>query len=303
MKISGYYNALKLIIRNYFGFSLREANGFIVLILLMVFLLTIPFFISIFLSNDEEIKVEINTLKKFEKPTKQTPEPVAIEETPFIQKKLFNFNPNVTSIKSLNDLGISQKTVLRIDNFRKKGGKFKIKTDLLKIYGFDTLLYQQLEPYIQLPENISKEIKTEEKEYLKPTVEKVLIDINKADSAEWTKLKGIGPAFASRIIKYRNKLGGFYAKKQLLEVYGLDEEKYNLIEPFLEESELVNTISINTVTYEELSAHPYINRNLAKVILNYKDAHGNFSNTDDLKKIKILTSETLDKIAPYLDFK
>lgn len=49
------------------------------------------------------------------------------------------------------------------------------------------------------------------------------IDVNKADSAGFEKLYGIGPKLASRIVKYREWLGGFTHVEQVKEVYGIAE--------------------------------------------------------------------------------
>lgn len=302
MKISEYYNALKLIIRNYFGFTLREANGFVIIVLLILVLLFIPFLLQLFLTNKSDSLAYELTIIEAEKKIQTTTDSI-MESVP-VAKEFFNFDPNQTSVKSLNDLGINQKVALRIDNFRKKGGKFRLKKDLLKIYGFDSVLFQNLLPYIQLPDSITYTNKWQKTESV-PTpksFQKLVIDINLADSAQLVQLNGIGATFASRIIKYRTKLGGFYAAEQLKEVYGLDSLKFEQISPNITCNADFHYLNINTITFEELSNHPYIKRNLAKVIISYRDAHGNFKNEDDLKKIKILTSETIAKVAPYIKY-
>src|SRR3569833_3197280 len=60
----------------------------------------------------------------------------------------------------------------------------------------------------------------------KKAASNVVIELNSADSAKLTELKGIGPSFARRIINYRNRLGGFINKEQLKEVYGMDDDRY-----------------------------------------------------------------------------
>ena len=46
------------------------------------------------------------------------------------------------------------------------------------------------------------------------------MDLNTADSTTLMALKGIGPVFSVRIVKYRELLGGYYETAQLQEVYG-----------------------------------------------------------------------------------
>ena len=72
------------------------------------------------------------------------------------------------------------------------------------------------------------------------------LDVNKCDSALLESLPGIGPVLASRIIKYRNLLGGFAYVTQLREVYGLPEETYGMISGKLfADSSAVRKINVN----------------------------------------------------------
>lgn len=59
----------------------------------------------------------------------------------------------------------------------------------------------------------------------------VHIELNGADSASLRRVRGIGPVFAARIIKYRNAIGGFEEKSDLKQVYGVGEEEYANIAP------------------------------------------------------------------------
>lgn len=62
-------------------------------------------------------------------------------------------------------------------------------------------------------------------------VKQISIDINKADSIQFTQLYGIGKVFSSRIVRYRSWLGGFHSKEQLEEVYGIDSNLLARISP------------------------------------------------------------------------
>lgn len=61
----------------------------------------------------------------------------------------------------------------------------------------------------------------------------VRIDINRADTSEWKRLRGIGSVLSKRIVKYRDKCGGFKSVEQLRKIYGLSEETYQSILPHL----------------------------------------------------------------------
>lgn len=142
------------------------------------------------------------------------------------------------------------------------------------------------------------------KEYLSNTAQnnKIIqvIDLNAADSLALVSLNGIGPVFAARIIKYRALLGGFYKKEQLKEVYGFDEEKYNLVAPHVAVKLPVVKINLNTCTFKELNKHPYIEYEVTKAIFNLKKKLGKFQSVEEIKQVDLVSEELYNKIAPYL---
>ena len=156
-----------------------------------------------------------------------------------------------------------------------------------------------LEPYISLP--ISRETRKsfENKKFEKKEVAKV--ELNSADTAALRKIRGIGPAFSMRIVKYRNLLGGFVNINQLKEVKGIDSLKYAEISPYMFVNPyIIRKININTVTFEELKKHPYFGYNISLSIINYRKQHGDYTSITDLKKLALITDEVYNRIAPYL---
>lgn len=127
--------------------------------------------------------------------------------------------------------------------------------------------------------------------------------LNLADSAGWEHLPGIGPVLASRIVKYRDRLGGFHSPEQLREVYGIEDSVIERIIPLVQTgNEQLNKIDINQISLDELRRHPYLKWEFAKAIIRYREAHGKFQNADQLKEIWNLPIEVLEKIRPYLSF-
>ena len=222
---------------------------------------------------------------------------------------LFDFDPNTASEEVLKKLGLQKKIINTIANFRKVV-PFAEAADFAKVYGLKKQDFERLAPYIKIAKEdeeeevqnktIIKEHKStqEYKQVWKPS----MVNINTAGPEEWEDLRGIGPVFSKRIVKFRDKLGGFHSKNQVRETYGMTDSLYTAIEPYLAISSTGKKIDINNATLEELKAHPYFNWKQAKVLVNYRKHHGPFKDTTDLVKVKVISKEALEKIVPYLEF-
>lgn len=161
----------------------------------------------------------------------------------------FRFNPNVVSVNDLRRLGFSLKQAESIDNYRKKGGRFRRKEDFAKSYVVADSVYRRLEKYIDIP----------------------LLDINRADSAEFDALPGIGGYFAAKMVEYRSRLGGYSCKEQLMEIYHLDNEKYSRFSDLITVGEPA-PFRLWTMPADSLKLHPYIrNWKIANAIVLYRD--------------------------------
>ena len=129
----------------------------------------------------------------------------------------------------------------------------------------------------------------------------IIVNINTATETDFQNLKGIGVAYSKRIVAYREKLGGFVSVGQLREVYGITDELYNNISPYLKaDNANIRTININTADFKTLVAHPYIDKNIANAILNYREFAKTIKSTDELVKQKALSLSDYDKISRYI---
>jgi competence protein ComEA len=127
------------------------------------------------------------------------------------------------------------------------------------------------------------------------------VDINAADTTVFIALPGIGSRLATRIIQFREKLGGFHSIMQVAEIYGLKDSVFQLIKPFLIlGTNGIKKININTAGIDSLNAHPYIQYPEARAIVQYRNQHGLFKDAGELLKISIINVEWLDRISPYL---
>lgn len=205
---------------------------------------------------------------------------------------MFKFNPNGLAIEQWKKLGLSERQAKGIKNYESKGGRFYTKADVKKMYTVTPDDYIRLAPYIDLPEGEAT-LKGE-----------TMVEVNTADSAQFTELKGIGASFAARIVNYRKQLGGFVSKEQLMEIYGIDSTKYNAFAKQLTlNPKKIARIDINKVTVDELRQFPYLNFKQMNAIVEYRKQHGNYQSINDLHDIALLNDENLRKIAPYLKYK
>lgn len=284
---------------DYFYYTRRERNGAIILACLCVLINVIPWLYPLIVPSKtvdfSEIQAAIEVWK----------EPQPTEEVP---DTLFQFDPNTASEADLLQLGIPSRIVHTLINYREKGGRFYQKEDLKKIYGFPEELYDRLVDYIDI-ETVPKrpayeypKSKYAKRETPKPDPTPIVVDINQADVEKWKKLRGIGPVLSERIVKFRDKLGGFTSIEQVADTYGLPDSTFQSIRPQLKASPVLNKIAINQADAAMLQSHPYLNWRQAKAIVNYRDQHGPYTGIDDLKKLRLLTDDLCNRLAPYLDY-
>ena len=231
--------------------------------------------------------------------------------------KNFNFDPNLASVVQFEELGLPKFIAERIEKYRSKGGKFRKKEDLAKIYGILPETYERLEPFITLPSAENESIHTPQAELTatneSPAVislpvevktaykQPVKFDFNSCDTTVLKNIPGIGSGYARRIIKFRDMLGGFVIPEQVKETYGLPPETVEELLKYGFVKSGVRKLKINTLGAEDFK-HPYLKFFQAKAIIAYRDQHGVFKSVEDLKQIKVLDEATITKISPYLEF-
>lgn len=131
-----------------------------------------------------------------------------------------------------------------------------------------------------------------------------VVDINQADSALFESLPGIGEKLSSRIVRYRERLGGFVSVKQLTEVYGLQDSVLQRFADRLKVSSdfSPSKINVNKASYDELKRHPYFGHALAKSLVAYRGIHGSFGKEDDLFGLAAVEADAIRRILPYCTF-
>ncbi|RZL46641.1 MAG: hypothetical protein EOP00_14375 [Pedobacter sp.] len=297
----------------YFSFTKREYNGLLALMVMLTLVSVFPYFYSTYVVKPSFVsEEEMDALKKLVLVNQNQPNYYHqvrndIEDTEAKPNTvLFKFDPNTIGVQEWQKLGLSVKQAQSIINYRNKGGKFYKPEDLQKMYTITPEKYEALLPYITI-ESKGFASKFEQKTFPEKTPyvkkELAIIEINGADTLQLDEIKGVGAAFARRIANYRNKLGGFYKKEQLLEVYGLDSVKFAEIKDQVKiDVSNVKKININTAEFDDLKNHPYLKYKQINALIQYRKQHGKYNSLDDLKKVAILTPQNIQNLAPYLTF-
>lgn len=297
--------------KEYFSFTRKERKGIIILVTIVLIIVITRYFLlnqsktELNLENTDfaaKVKSFEESLvlkdvtpkyKDFEKPREQAWK---------VPEKFFNFDPNTTTDEEFISLGFSQNQVKTILNYRSRGGRFYKNSDLLKIYGIPQEQYDILEKYIVI-NNIQKNEKYNSAQHKNEMQFQIKnIEINSASDSELVFLKGIGKTYANKISKYRNRLGGFIKKEQLMEITGMDTTRYNqFINQITIDTSLIVKLKINSVEYKELIKHPYLNKYQVQAILKYRELNGNFNFIDELVENNLIPIDVYIKIKPYLE--
>ncbi|MDN3586369.1 helix-hairpin-helix domain-containing protein [Pedobacter aquatilis] len=300
------YRIMRIWLNKHFGFSKGEFNGLLLLIIIIILLKSFPLVNNYFKPLEKDNPNLVASIKAIQVSDQQRftyIKDYVESSTEKVPHRLFKFDPNKIDVEDRQTLGLSAKQAQSIVNYRNKGGKFYKAEDLQRMYTVSPEMYKKLLPYIEIEpqEYARKEFQFEKKDYVKKAL--VVVDVNQADSTALDQIKGIGPTFALRILKYRERLGGFHKKEQLLEVYGLDSAKYAEVKDqiFINPKSL-RTININNADFNQLKTSPYLSYKQINAILQYRKQHGNYNSVDDLKKVLILNQQVIDKITPYLTF-
>lgn len=202
-----------------------------------------------------------------------------VSRSPHRRVENFRFNPNTVTADELRRLGFTDKQAASIDAYRQKGGRFRRKSDFAKSYVVSDSVYARLEPYIDIP----------------------LLDINRADSAAFDALPGIGGYFARQMVLHRRRLGGSYSDvRQLLEIYHFSQDKLDAIADLITlDSATVRPYPFWSLPVDSLRRHPAIGTYAtARSIVFYREHQPRSAWTlEGLRKAGILTEEQAERLS------
>lgn len=227
-----------------------------------------------------------------------------------VRRKLSAFDPNTADSTLLLSLGLQPWQVRSIYRYRAKGGIYRQPSDFARLYGLTVKQYKELLPYI----HISDEYKPAAEVYGRTDAVKSgrdtlrypvklrpgqYVTLDDADTASLRKVPGIGRYYASRIVRYRNDLGGYVSVAQLCEIEGIPEAALSY---FKVTGGAVRKLNLNRLTLNELKHHPYINFYQARRIIDYRRLKGPLHSIDDLRLLKDFSQRDIERLRPYVEF-
>lgn len=208
------------------------------------------------------------------------------------------FDPNQYSSEDWQGLGLSEKQADVVLSF----AKYEIKSNeaLQKIYVIPEQLFDLIKDSTVYPVrkfDIQKDSKSTKKQIAN-------VELNSANSEQLIQLPGIGDYYANKIIEYREKLGGFDNKEQLLEIWKFDADRLEKIRSYLTvNSAELTKLNINADDAKKLAGHPYVDYRIANSIVKMRSVHGNYKSIAGIKKSKLIDEEKFNQLKPYLKIK
>jgi DNA uptake protein ComE-like DNA-binding protein len=211
--------------------------------------------------------------------------------------ELFAFDPNKATDDEFLRLELSKKQIAIIRNYQNKGGIYKNKEGFFRMWGLREDQKKALSAYVAI-EGIDNSHSG------KLNAKEISIELNTADSIQLKQLPGIGDKLSKRIVKYRDILGGYYSVSQLKEVYGLNEQNFLLIENKVTlDSTKIRNLDLNFADMNELSRHPYLQKKLARQIIQFRSKNGSIHDLSVLRDSMILNIDDYNRLRPYFQNK
>ena len=278
-------------IKSHFWYNKRQRNG---ILFLFLFLFTLQFvlYFSNF-SDDDPINEEEFALLEAKIDSLQK------EKTVRSKPKTYSFNPNYISDFKAYQIGLSIEETDRLFAFREKGNFINSIDDFQKVTAVSDSLLALISPLFKFPSWLNKK---KHKPLAHGKAPSTIRDINQVTIEQLDSIKGVNTKLAQRIVSYKNLLKGYSLNEQLYEVYYLDRKTadnilrhYQVIQP-----PKIDKLNMNTASFKEFLQVPYIDYELTKKLIAYRDDNVLFQNLEELKKIDSFPLEKFDRIALYL---
>ncbi|UII76611.1 helix-hairpin-helix domain-containing protein [Flagellimonas sp. HMM57] len=283
--------------KSHFKFNKQERSGIFFLLTLIIILQGVYFYVKANPSQkksnvlvDNAMEFKLDSLKK-----------ISLQKE---AKTIYSFNPNyITDYKGYT-LGMSTEEIDRLHAFRKSNQFVNSAEQFQQITKVSDSMLTVLSPLFKFPNWKQKRIEYSSRKNDTPKTTNVykVLDINSATAEDLKKINGIGDKLSARIVRFRDRLGGFLIDEQLFDVYGLDSEvvhrllnHYKVLNP-----PVIQKININTATSKQISSLVYIPYQVANSIVEYRTMNGRINTFDELINVEGFPPEKLERIVLYL---
>ena len=300
---------MKRIIKEYLSFTRRERIAVIVLLLSMTIFIALPYYYE----PAFETPIADSALSRFLSTADDNLAPGHNEASaPATSDEkssavLFRFDPNKIGEAGWQQLGLSARLASTIMKYRSKGGQFRKPEDLKKIWGMKPEVAERLMPYVSIDPGISYQHNGQESFNKPRAFEKKAaqeIDINLAQLEDWKSLPGIGGVLAARIIRYREKCGGFTCIDAVGTTYGIDDSVFAKLRPYLKfDEQTLPKVDLNQAGIAQLKNRLRLSFSQAKALVRYRDEHGPYSSIDDLRNVPGLADTTRERLSGLVRLK
>lgn len=209
---------------------------------------------------------------------------------------------NKATVKALDTLpGIGPKKAQAIVAFRKRAGGFGHPLDLVQVSGIGPGTYAKLCRRIKVGElrgcNAAGEAPQPPMEVV-DSVGDTRLNLNVATAEELRMLPGVGAKRAATILESRRSLGPFVKPADLKRIRGVGDKTFAHLEPFVR-----TTFDPNTASRTELSAVGVLSPAQIAALLAYRKGKDHaFDKLEDLKWVKGIDKQRLQRLAPFIAF-
>ncbi|PQJ21021.1 helix-hairpin-helix domain-containing protein [Tenacibaculum sp. SG-28] len=295
------------ILKPHFWFYKSQRNGVLLLVLLIICLQLFYIFTDFSSVPSDVLSHEVLALEKH----LDSLERLAVEKP---VKKRFYFNPNFISDYKGYQLGMSVAQIDRLHTFRAQGKYVNSIEEFKAVTKVSDSLLRIIAPNFKFPDWVVAKKQKErllhkqearhhqDLQVLKSKLGDITADINQASAPDIANKAGISLLDAKKIISYRESLQGFTYIEQLKEAPGVSVTALRkTIRSFtIQEKPLIEKINVNTASFKEILSIPYINYQLCKKIVDYREEVAELQNIAELKNINNFPLNKYDRIVLYL---
>lgn len=252
---------------------------------------------------------------------RKAPKPYA---QPARKIETFPFDPNTADSTTLLRLGLTPSMVRGIYKFRAMGYVYSYPEDFSRVPGMTKGMWQRLAPMViiapefqpvepmehpRAPRTAKKSesiVRDADSSVVPSAVVRQpklrmgqTIDVNTADTTQWKQVPGVGSYYAAKVVRYRERLGGFASVEQVTEVEGFPAEALD----YLTLSQVpLRMLSINKISRRALLSHPYLSVEQAQAVWEYRRNEGSLHSGDDMLCLPAFRPSDVERLLPYLDF-